>query len=348
MRIGIRADGGTHMGMGHLMRCRSIAEAICAQGAEVCFFTAAQQTAQLLSDWGIRAYALDSDSYCLEEELPELKKALMEERTDLLLIDTYQVTIKYLQEISELLPVFYLDDMGNYNYPVQGLINYNIYGENLPYKERYSDRVRLLLGSSYAPLRPQFTDCEYQLREKAEHVLIMMGGSDEWDIAGALTESLLDAQPDIRIKVICGAFNAHQEKWEQRKKRYSRLEVLNNVSDMAEQMKQCDIAISAAGSTMYELCAVGVPSITCYYVENQRQIAQCFGDSTPVYNAGDYSKEPSEVRQRILKRTAELLHSRQLRQQVSDSMHRIADGNGASRIAEELIGCVLRQETGSQ
>lgn len=39
---------------------------------------------------------------------------------------------------------------------------------------------------------------------------------------------------------------------------------------MSELMQQCDMAVSAAGSTLYELCACGMPTITYVLADNQK------------------------------------------------------------------------------
>ena len=50
-------------------------------------------------------------------------------------------------------------------------------------------------------------------------------------------------------------------------------QLLTDVYDMAEAMLWAELAITAAGSTCWELACLGVPAVTIVTAENQRRIA---------------------------------------------------------------------------
>ncbi|MFY9178941.1 MAG: glycosyltransferase, partial [Venatoribacter sp.] len=50
--------------------------------------------------------------------------------------------------------------------------------------------------------------------------------------------------------------------------------VLIGVNNMAELMANSDLAISAAGSTVWELCTLGVPSLLLCTADNQKEVIQ--------------------------------------------------------------------------
>ena len=87
---------------------------------------------------------------------------------------------------------------------------------------------------------------------------------------------------------------------------------------------------------MYELCTMGVPTICCYYVENQRRIAECFGEETSMLNAGDYSENPENVLASIVREVQRLIADTTVRQELSLEMIAVSDGYGARRIAEKV------------
>ena len=338
--IAIRADGSAKIGMGHLMRCLSIALALKEKERNVLFITKNEQSRAFLLEKGFDSILLPGQYDSMEEEVEETLEIIKEYQVPVVLVDSYQATETYLALLNAVVPVFYMDDLGRMGLNVKGLINYNIYGEMMGYQECYAAETRLVLGSSYAPVKAAFKNTPYTIREKVSNILITMGGSDALNIAGQLGALLLEHLPkNVKLTLVCGRFSPHLEsvrRLAETDNGSSRVEVLTDVSDMWNVMQRCDLAIAATGSTMYELCTMGVPTICCYYVENQRRMAECFGERTSMKNAGDFSKDSERVLQEILKHTLLLVQEEQMRKVLSSEMKRVSDGLGAYRIAEVL------------
>lgn len=338
MTIGIRADGNETIGMGHLMRCMSIAAALKMQGAECIFFTADREAGKFVEEKGFVCRVLESDYRCMEQELFRLEELLEEYKVSLLLTDSYQVTQVYLDALMVHCPVYYMDDMGVCGLRATGLINYNIYAGDLDYENWDPGQMQLLLGAAYAPVKAQFTEVPYRVRSEVKTLLITMGGSDALNIAGQLGELLLQALPErIRLQIICGRFNPHLDQLKKLEQLSNRVHICVDVQDMWNKMKEADIAISAAGSTLYELCAMGVPTVCCYYVENQKRIAEGFADRVGMANGGDFSKNPKQVLQAMVGEACKLEASLQDREELSQRMKRVTDGKGAQLIAKALL-----------
>ena len=252
-----------------------------------------------------------------------------------MLVDTYDATNEYLGALNEAIPVFYMDDLGRMDLPVSGLINYNVYGTELGFEEAYD--IKVLLGSYYAPVKPQFLETSYEVRESVKNVLITMGGSDSLNITGRLAAMLLETMPkSVSITAICGRFNPHLSDLEALANKDSRLKVLTDVPDMWNKMAGADLCIASASSTMYELSTMGVPTVCCYYVENQRRIAEGF-ERLGLCNAGDFSKTPEEVLRKIEVEVYKLFHNRAKRDELSTNMRKICDGMGAAHLVEEIL-----------
>ena len=120
--------------------------------------------------------------------------------------------------------------------------------------------------------------------------------------------------------------------------RESRIRILVDVPDMWNRMAEADIAVSAAGSTVYELSAMGVPAVVCYYAENQRRVAEGFASQTGMTNAGDYSKNPNTALDIMTEAVCKLVKCKEERESLSARMKQIVDGQGTGRIARELLG----------
>lgn len=342
-RIAIRADGNSSLGMGHLMRCLSIAKAA-GKKAECVFLVSENEAGNFIKEKGFNCHVLGTDYRQMNEELPLVEELYRKYEFSLLLVDSYQCTQEYLDAWLQYCPVYRMDDTGESHLQSTGLINYNIYAKELNYPVWVKENMQLVLGAEYAPVKEPFLQTTYVVREQAKRIMITMGGSDTLNIAGNLCEKLLqtlDKQEEFII--ICGRFNPYMEKLLQLQRQEARVKVLVDVPDMWNRMAEADIVISAAGSTMYELSAMGVPAVCCYYVENQRRIAEGFARNVGIENAGNYAESADEVLNTIVREVCQLMESYEKRLRLSKQMKMVTDGRGAERIVNKLLGNEIKQ-----
>ncbi len=369
----IRADGNEKIGMGHMMRCLAIAEALRKEGEEVLFLAADHKPAGVIRDKGFPVKILDTCYEDMEAELPKLKSYMQEKpgngeygrisEKPKILVDSYFITESYLKALRTLAIVILMDDEKKAVYPCDALVNYNIYGNTLSYKQDYPAGVKFFLGCAYMPLREQFRDVEYVVRDRAAHILLTAGGGDSCHMALAMANYLLRkagrlpeegsdwkkqknmlAESGSRIvltdrtwHIVCGPYCTDTMELERLAEQNSFLKIHKNVTNMPELMRRCDVAVSAAGSTLYELCRVGVPTVGFYFVENQRQNMEAFERLSAIKNAGDFSAFPDRVLSNIEQEAERLCRSRKRREEISLSMRAIIDGRGAERLAKGLL-----------
>lgn len=339
--IGIRADGSCQIGMGHLVRCMSVAEALTAKNASVVFITKYKESREFLKEKGFECILLSEQYETMEAELEETSALVASLGIKLLLVDSYDASGLYLEHIGRLTNVFYMDDFGRMDLPVRGIINYNIYGPKMDYRKYYGPETILLLGADYAPVREAFSGQNYQVRPAVNKIMITMGGSDSYNIGGRLVGLLQGELPeDIAITLICGKFNPHLEGLKKLAASEPRLTVLVNVPDMWRVMAESDLVITAAGSTMYELCAVGVPSICLYYAGNQKMGAVAFAEQLSQPEPVDYASEPQRALGQVTELTKHYINDVQIRRNVSLKMRALCDGKGTERIAQKLVDFV--------
>lgn len=346
----IRADGNARIGAGHLMRCLTIADELSkvTNSAEILFLCADKKSAEPALSRGYQVIVLDSDPQNMEGELPAWNKIkITDTRTTVIIVDSYYVTNRYLLEIGKYGYVMLLDDMGEQRFSVDGIINYNVFADRNQYENLYRpENIDLILGSDYVPLRPQFREGSYRIRGQVKNILITAGGGDADNIAGGI---LSQVQDEIERKtsdviynyhLIMGAFNPHFKKMEELAKASPNIYLHHNVDNMAALMRQCDLAVTAGGSTVYELAAVGVPFICFSYAENQEKITEYLGREGIAYFAGAYHKEGEVVLERIAKRVNELIRDRNKRNECYLKIRTLTDGAGAERLARLLTGKV--------
>lgn len=328
----IRADGNASIGAGHLMRCLTIADVLNRMGERVIFICAEASSAAVAEEHGYSVFVLGSDYRDMEGELPILLpwlKRLWER--PVILIDSYYVTDRYLKELDVLGGTVLLDDMGTKRYPVNTVINYNVFANSRHYGELYQGTdTDCYVGGRYVPLRPQFLNRSYEVREQVENVLITTGGGDIDNIAGNIMTAIYNNK--LNYHLIIGRFNPHLEELEAFAERKPGVHIHHDVKDMAALMEQCDIAITAGGTTVYELAVVGVPFICFSYAANQEELVRYVGGHDIAGCGGAYHLEAKQTLQNIADWCRHQMPAEK-RKQCHRKVKQLTDGLGAERIA---------------
>jgi len=245
------------------------------------------------------------------------------------------VTDNYFEKLSHHAKTVYFDDMNSQKWEVDYLINYNVFADTLDYSWYEGTGARLLLGPRYAPLRNEFTNMPpRKTRGVVSDIMVSAGGADPEGITELIMDCVCTNHEDITFHFIIGALNPRIETI--RKKEQNNIVLHINEQNMSELMKKCDIAISAAGTTLYELCASGIPTITYTLADNQIVAAEEFGKRGIMLNVGDCRNNIGFMTslQRCLD---DLILDRKRRDRMSKKMTDLVDGNGAMNIVKVLL-----------
>lgn len=352
MNIVVRADANHKIGMGHIMRCLSIADAFASAGHYVSFILADNTVENLVKDRGYEISVMNSDYISMEEEKRPSTTP------DIIIVDSYFVTAKYLTNLHDKVntggKLVYIDDVYAFPYPVDILVNYNAYSTPEKYDKLYTnasaDKPQMILGPTYAPLRSMFRGIPHKKQNKVvKDVLISTGGSDELHLALSIIRFLLNHQNDgRRYHFLLGAMNTDKD--EIKGMEGDGIVLHENVSDMKSFICSCDLAVSAAGSTLYEICACGVPLITYSLADNQIIGAEAFDRLGLGKNAGDL-RDPdstdhnavmsgrlrSNAVELILTEAEKLADDYENRVSMGARMQELIDGFGAARMVQKII-----------
>ena len=152
-----------------------------------------------------------------------------------------------------------------------------------------------------------------------------------------IVEDIMDI-PNLHIHLLVGKLCTDRDKLLELAKENQRIAVHENVTDMAGLLTRMDMAVSAAGTTLYELCACSVPTISYSFADNQIPGAVAFDRAGVIPYAGDLRKDSRAPLVDIRKYITSLDAERALAQ--ASAMHSLIDGHGSERIAKELISIV--------
>jgi len=195
-----------------------------------------------------------------------------------------------------------------------------------------------LLGTRYCLLRRDFAgggNSERETPPVARRLLVMMGGSDPENITARAIEALQVAGiENLDTTVVVGGSNPNFEALQGLTSRASRVTVRRDVSNMAELMAKADVAISAAGSTSWELCLMGVPALLIDVADNQTEVARELDRRQCAVRIGDRTVTAGAIATQ-LKRLADC---QSLRQSLSQRARELVDGRGAVRVVSALRG----------
>lgn len=341
-KLYIRTDMNQTIATGHVMRCLSIADAGRTVGVESVFILADNEAVPLLESKGYSYIALNSKWDDLESEIEVLQDVIRREKIERLLIDSYQVTEKYLRALTEVTYTIYLDDLNAFTYPVNALICYANYWQKFNYANCYEEAQKngkidvvpeFYVGCKYAPLRQEFMNLpEKQISEKIERVLLMSGGADTNHSIVYLLNKLKTVN-FAHVDVICGRFYEEIEELREEYEAYKNIHIHSNVSNLIAYMKQADLAISAGGSTLYELCAVGTPAISFSYVDNQMDNVRQFEKEGIMECMGDFRNKENL---RDVYEMVTTLKDKEVRKELSAKMRQMVDGKGALNIVKAI------------
>lgn len=333
MNIIIRTDGNQAIGIGHIMRCLSLGEELRRSGARVVFALSDDRMLCTVAAHGFRVYNLECKWNDYSEGVEKLLTLANQIQADTVITDSYYASDEYFLKVHRSCKSVCITE----NFPepdivgIDVFINYNYYMNSYaPTHENY----RMLLGSQYALIREDFRGI---VAEGGDEILILAGGSDPHNIAEKILSALsLNLLSGERIAVISGSLNFHIATLRSACDRANAV-LYKNVANMAARMRKAKIAISAGGSTLYELCACGVPTIAYTFVDNQLQNVAALAQAGIIMYAGDFRDDEQKVIANIISMARKLLYSRDERHILSKSMQEVCDGFGPQRVSTELL-----------
>ena len=351
-----RADGNRDIGSGHIMRCSSIASALDSLGARAIFAVSDDASASMARVQGLDARVLGGEARCLgADDAARLADLARAEGATAILIDTYAVTDAFFTALRTALArrfappcpapprICLIDDAftfadGATTRPVvrdvDVVVNYSLDFSVCDYVTFTEAGGTALVGPSFAPLRPEFASAGFEVGDEVRRVLVTCGSTNPARVLEKMAQTVLRTLPDAHLDVVVG-MNAT---FAGDACRTSRVTLHDNPSHMASLMSAADLAVSAAGTTVYELIAVGTPSIVFPLVDNQRRNAREFAQAGlgMALRGPDDLGEPLACALRSLACGEEGLRRRAT---FSGAMREISGGGtGALRVARVLVG----------
>jgi UDP-2,4-diacetamido-2,4,6-trideoxy-beta-L-altropyranose hydrolase len=336
----MRADAGEAIGAGHLMRSLALAEGLRGGGAEPVFVTRTSHAGYLgeIARRGFRHVSVPGPVAVADE--PALMAGLgPADAVAAAVVDRYGLPDDYFLRLRTLRPAWklaHIDDLGAGFQGVDLVVNQNLGADALSYPRG----VSVLAGSPYALLRSEFRTgprLAFAVRPRVSRVLVTLGGGDCSGPALRVLAALDGFEPGAEVHVVAGhglaaaalrAFAADRP-W---------IRIRTDVADMCGLMRQMDVSINGAGSTLWELCYVGLPNILYVLADNQARAAEAAAALACSLALGRIEAfEPAPLRAALRR----LIDAPEERRRMSERARQAVDGRGVDRVTRALLSLCL-------
>lgn len=333
----IRTDGSQAIGMGHIMRCIGLAQEFRRRDFDVLFALGMRVDAvtNRLRQEGFRYWILDTMPGS-NEDLESTIETVRQTGACLVVVDGYMYQGDWLAALGNANSkvMLWTDYVQSNQLPVDVILDQTPQANSAAYR-CVCPYGRIFTGLKYCVLREEFLanpDLR-RLRTTPERLLVTMGGSDPRQTTLTVLNALVENKSTLETRVVVGPTNPFFDEIQLVANNLSNCRVQTAVSNMSSLIGWADIAITAAGITLWEFAWSGLPAIAISIADNQRKLSE----SVQQFGGGlDLGEAERVTKQDIWSALKSLTDNHRDLQTASTKMMQQVDGLGASRLVDEL------------
>ncbi len=315
------------------MRCLALSEELMKRG-NVCYFVSKIDEDELITriqKANIISQKIKNDAD-LEEDLEVLLEFSDKNHIDWVITDHYDIDSRYTKEIKRKgFNVLSIDDTSQIHYYSDVVLNQNIGAEKLKFSAEKD--TEFLLGTDYVMIRNELLKKDEKIEnETVKKILVTIGGTDDDNFTLKILKYLESINKDIEFKVGIGPFNSfYNEIYEYSKTSNCKIRLIKSPVCMTELYLESDIAISAGGSSCYELAYFGIPNIIVAIADNQSNIAHGLDKK----NVSMFVCEKEGFNEKkLMQNVNELINNHDLRMNMIRNGQQLIDGKGKKRVVD--------------
>jgi len=366
MHIVFRADASTIIGIGHVMRCLSLAHQLAERGANISFLTRKHSgnIIKQIKSFNYQVVELEQEDDFVDIKLEQLETwlgcsqqqdaqacitALKNlTKVDYLVVDHYAIDQLWHKELRCFCQkIMVIDDLANRIHDCDFLLDQTLHRSSIDYLALVPNHCQLLLGQPFMLLREEFSQLREQAilyrqettQQKTPHILVTMGGGDPENLSQLAIDALSKIHhiTPLTATVVLSSASCFIDNIILAAEVLSWLSVEVDCQYMAKLMIKADIAIGASGSTAWERCCLGLPSITLISADNQNAIADSLSAQNAVINLGWHENVSSTL---LSSAVEKLIDNKHLYQQMVEQCFTSCDGKGVNNVIEQVFNNV--------
>ena len=346
MNLIIRADASVRSGMGHVMRCLSLAEGWKEYGGRAVIVSCCDNSElrNRFESEGVEFIAVERphpDPSDLANTLAVAQKIGGADRMSdtWVVLDGYHLDTGYQRRIKEAgFKLLCIDDYGHAShYYADIVLNQNISADSARYDAR-EPYTNLLLGPRFALLRSEFRrwkNWERGIPDVARALLVTMGGSDPDNVTLKIVRLLRQLRADVqKVVIVTGpAYPYSHQLLKEIESAGLGIRVMTSPESMPDLIAEADIAISSGGTTCTELAFMGLPFFVVVLAENQLLNAAAHQQNGTAFNLG----APASLARGMVKSVGNLALDRAQRRRMSQKGRNLVDGAGQERVIRAMV-----------
>lgn len=355
-----RADAGPGVGMGHLARMESLLDAWSELGGRAVLYGSGiiGPSRERLETAG--AIIVDAGPPGGSGGEPEAARSARDDAADAastiqlarregavaVAADGYHLGPDFQRALAHAAPLIFIDDLAQFHQVAHVVVNQNLGFD--PARYSCSEETRLLVGHPYVLLRREWRDAADAPHPAADRrLLVSFGGADLRGLTLPVCEALLPVLPsDTELVVIAGPYVRPDQAAALNNLAScsgtggARLTILRDVAHMANLFSGAEMAIVAAGSTVWELLACGVPVLALAVAENQRVVCSGLSRRGAGVDLGWYETTSAEA---IAAEVIALLEDPKRRSTLARVGRSLIDGRGVWRVIDAILSASRRK-----
>jgi len=324
-------DAGPEIGGGHVMRSLTLAQALAERGGR-CAFVAPTPVATILD-----AFA--------GPEIGRVERA-QDARCDAVVFDHFRIGATEQAALARGRPALVIDDLANRALHADRLLDVGPARRPEDYAGLLPEGATLLLGPAYALVRPAFAQTRPAALarrgrdEPVGRVLVSLGLTDVGGITGRVVNRLLPRLGEAAVDVVAGSAAPSRAAVERLAERDPRVTLHIDAADMAGLMTRADLAVGAGGSTAWERCTLGLPTLLLVLADNQQPAARALAD---LGAAEMVDARAPDFEAAIDRAFTGLMRAPERRARLSRASAALCDGLGAGRVAEAFLRLIAER-----
>jgi len=274
-----------------------------------------------------------------EDDAAETVVALDGERPDWLIVDHYALDATWERVLRPHVGrIAVIDDLANRCHDADMLLDQNYSTEGAArYDGLLPDHAQRLCGPGYALLNPVYAEYRQKLPARTgevARVLVFFGGTDPENLTGMALEALsTPALRHLAVDVVVGANYPHRAALEEQAHQRSGTTLHGPRPHLADLIAAADLAVGAGGTTTWERCCLGLPSLVVSIADNQRPACEALAQDGLIAYGGHWDGVSAE---RLRDTLAELIADSVRLRQMAEAGRRAVDGEGTRRLAKHL------------
>jgi len=299
--------------------------------------------------------------------------SLMVSYVDLLVVDHYAIDYQweswFLGKFPDVDKIMVIDDLANRDHICDYLVDtsYRVGETTIDHNDiRYDDEyynnryhnnqlisrdTKVLLGGKYFMLNDQFTRVRYllekeytKLQDRSNNPIFIInvafGGADVPNVTSKVVQLLLNeyrSHDQVRVEIILGGLNQHKDDIQNLVKDVPNFSLYQNISydKLSGLLANTHLSICAGGVSLYERCAMAIPSIVITIADNQiESTTNMAKDGIITYIGGVNNWNPDT--NDLITSVNNYLNDKKYWQSARERCMKVVDEHGCQRIAEHL------------